>query len=416
MKKAAKYALAMSLLYGGFSFLSTSATATIDLMSNRQLVVLSETKLLDDYRNPNSIVGSISGMQMVEVACTLNEPDCLANTRGKEYIRIKTWIGEKWIEDDNKITAGGYWEEDRDITLVEDMKLYDQPNVGVYSSDEPPKDIISPQKVHVTAFYNYLYKGAHTGKAMLEAPMWYRITTKQQGQKWIVDPFIPEDFQHEERSTDRVVKMTGNELLYDHPYEVEGKGVKATPGIVQAVASSMFNIKTQIYGWFKIQLQDGTYKWVKSYPLSESESGPLMQSDLDNEKITLRTATRYFDIDGDANISLQNWLQPGTYVADKINEGWARIQTPFGWKVVNLDRAPFERPQGITITQEKVKLTSETKTYYFPLTGEVFHNAGTFNDQEVLSFEKWISPEGVNWYHISTYSGIVWVPDKPLQE
>ncbi|MDF2653516.1 MAG: hypothetical protein K0Q73_9321 [Paenibacillus sp.] len=179
MKKVAKYALAMSLLYGGLSFFSTSATARIDLMSNRQLVVLSETKLLDDYRNPSSIVGSISGMQMVEVACTLNDSNCLANNQGKEYIRIKTWIGEKWIEDDNKITAGGYWEEDRDITLVEDMKLYDQPDVGVYSSAEPPKDIIAPQKVHVTAIYNYLYKGAHTGKAMLEAPMWYRIQERQ---------------------------------------------------------------------------------------------------------------------------------------------------------------------------------------------------------------------------------------------
>ncbi|MDR6879575.1 hypothetical protein [Bacillus sp. 3255] len=414
MKKVVKYAVAMSVLYGTFSFLGTSANATIDLMSNRQLVVLSETKLLDDYRNPNSIAGSISGMQMVEVACTLNDSNCLANIQGKEYIRIKTWIGEKWIEDDSRITAGGYWEEDRDITLVEDMKLYDQPDVGIFSNSESPKDIISPQKVHVTAIYNYLYKGAHTGKAMLEAPMWYRISTKQQGEKWIVDPFIPENFQTKERSTDRVIKMTGNELLYDQPYVVQGKGVKATPGIVQAVASSVFNIKTQIYSWFKIQTHDGTYKWVKSYPLFESESGPLMQSDLDNEKIILRTATRYFDIDGGSSISLQNWLQPGTYAADRINEGWARIQTPFGWKVVNLDRAPLERPHGITLTQEKIQLTSETKTYFFPLTGEVAHEAGAFKDQEALSFEKWISPEGTNWYHISTYSGIVWVPDKPL--
>ncbi|MNR37977.1 hypothetical protein D3C85_1560440 [compost metagenome] len=64
------------------------------------------------------------------MACELNElnqpVNCLANSLGKEYIRIKTWMGEKWIEDDNKITAGGYWEGDRDITLVEDMKLYDR--------------------------------------------------------------------------------------------------------------------------------------------------------------------------------------------------------------------------------------------------------------------------------------------------
>jgi hypothetical protein len=107
---------------------------------------------------------------------------------------------------------------------------------------------------------------------------------------------------------------------------------------------------------------------------------------LPNEKITLRTATRYFDIDGDSSLSLQNWLQPGTYIAEKINEGWARIQTPIGWKVVNLDRAPLERPQGITETQEVIKLTIETKSYYFPITGEVCHGAGTFSHQDALSF------------------------------
>ncbi|TXK77669.1 hypothetical protein [Paenibacillus sp. N3.4] len=351
---------------------------------------------------------------MVEVACGLNEANCLANIGGKEYIRIKTWMGDKWIEDDNKITAGDYWEIERDITIIKEMRLYDQPDVEYYQT-EPPQDMLTPQKVHVTAKYFSLYKGAHTGRAFVMAPIWYRISTKQ-GQKWVVDPFIPEDIQKNEIPSDRIIKLNGNELLYDYPYEVAGKGVKATPGVVQVVAHSTFNIKDQIYGFYKLQLQDGTFKWVNAYPLFETERGPLMQFDLSNENITLRSATRYFDIDGDASLSLQNWLQPGTYVANKINNGWACLQTPFGWKVVNLDRAPLERPQGITETQEKVKLTSETKTYYFPLTGEVCHIAGTFNDQQALSFEKWISPQGVNWYHISTYSGIVWVPEKPLQE
>ncbi|KEQ21782.1 hypothetical protein ET33_33615 [Paenibacillus tyrfis] len=416
MKNALKYVLAVSVLFCGLSFISPKATAKIDLMSNRQLVILTETKLLDDYKNPDSVVGSIAGMQMLEIACGLNDSNCVANAGGKEYILVKTWMGNKWIEDDDRITAGDYRETERDITIVEEMKLYDQPNVGVYSKAKPPQEMLSPQKVHVTAMYSYLYKGAHTGRAMLEAPIWYRISTKQQGQKWIVDPFIPEDMKKNERPSDRIIKLTGNELLYDYPYEVAGKGVKANPGIVQVVANSSFIIKVQNYEWFKIQLEEGTFKWVKTYPRSENESGPLVQFDLSNEKITLRTATRYFDIDGESSLSLQNWLQPGTYVADKVNNGWARIQTPFGWKVVNLDRAPLERPKGITETQETVKLTSGTKTYYFPLTGEICHKAGTFKDQQALSFEKWISPQGVNWYHISTFSGIVWVPEKPLSE
>lgn len=277
-------------------------------------------------------------------------------------------------------------------------------------------ETLLPQKVHVTAKYWYLYSGARTGRAFVEAPTWYRITTEE-GQKWIVDPFILEDMQQYETPSDRIIKLTGNELLYDYPRAGAGEGEKAEPGVFQVNAISSYRIKTQHYTWFKLQQGDGAFKWVqKEYPVSEHENGLFTQFSLLNERITLRTATRYFDIDGDSGLSLQNWLQPGNYTADKINEGWARIQTPSGWKVVNLDRAPLERPQGITETQEAVKLTPETKTYYFPLTGEVCHEAGTFSNQEALSFEKWVSPEGVNWYHISTYSGIVWVPEQPLVE
>lgn len=68
MKKVVKSILMVSLFISGLSFMSTQAMATIDLMANRDLVVLAETKLLDDYNNPDSVVGSISGMQMLKVA------------------------------------------------------------------------------------------------------------------------------------------------------------------------------------------------------------------------------------------------------------------------------------------------------------------------------------------------------------
>lgn len=418
MRKAAMYMLTAAVLVSGWSGLGTAriAQASIDLMSNHQLVVLAETKLLDDYKQPESVAGSLAGMQMLRVACIPPEHDCLAEAGGKEYIRVKTWMGDKWIEDTDSITAGEYLETERDITLVEEMQMYDRPNVGIYSKTQPSKERIGPQKVRATAMYRYLYKGARTARAMLEAPVWYRISTEQYGEKWVVDPFIPEDRLKDERPTDRGIMLTGNELLYDYPYEAAGQGAKAKPGVVQAVASSLFNIKTQIYVWYKIELEDGTFKWVKTHPLAESERGPVMETDLAHETIKLRTATRYFDIGGEASLTLQDWVQPGSYIADKINNGWARIQTPAGWKVVNLDRAPLERPSGITNAQETVMLTPATKTYYFPLTGEVCHQAGTFGNQEAVSFEKWVSPQGVIWYHISTYSGIVWVPEQPLPE
>lgn len=405
MKKAGKCIIAMLVLLGSLNVLGNKAAAKIDAMANHTLVVLTETKLLEDYNNPESVVGSIAGMQTLTTACGDNG-DCLARAGGKDYVLVKTWLGDKWIEDDDRITAGTFQEVERDITIIEKMPLYNDPNVGIYRKDALPTETLLPQKVHVTAKYWYLYSGARTGRAFLEAPTWYRITTAE-GQKWIVDPFILEDMQQYEIPSDRIIKLTGNELLYDYPREGAGEGTKAGPGVAQVDAISSYMIKTEHYIWFKLRQEDGTFKWVQR---------PLTQFSLPNEQITLRTATRYFDIDGDSSLSLQNWLQPGTYAADKINEGWARIQTPSGWKVVNLDRAPLERPQGITGAQEVVQLTPETKSYYFPLTGEVCHGAGTFSNQEALSFEKWISPEGINWYHISTYSGIVWVPEKPLAE
>lgn len=412
MNRIVQWIIAMFVLFSSFMLIVNHASAKIDWVANRTVVVLTDMSLLDDYRNPDSVVGAVAGMQELSVACSLVESDCLAHSEGKDYVRIKTWLGNKWIADDNRITAGTFREVERDVTILEEMPLYDYPNVGIYRKDETPAARLSPQKVHVTAQYWYLYSGACTGRAFVEAPIWYRIDTEQ-GQKWIVDPFIPEDFQKYELPSDRIIKLTGNELLYDYPYET-GKGTKANPGVLQVAAVTNYLIKTQAYGWFKFQQGDGTFKWVKNYPLSEQ--GPLTEFNLSNDPITLRTATRYFDIDGDFSLGLQNWLQPGSYVADKINGGWARVQTPFGWKVVNLERAPLERPQGIMEAREIVKLTAETKSYYFPWTGEICHKAGAFSDQEAVSFEKWTSPEGVNWYHISTYSGIVWVPEKPLPE
>jgi hypothetical protein len=410
MKKYVNCIVIVLIFFSGLSFsFSNKAHATIDLMANSQLVILSETKLLEDYRNPNSVVGSLSGIQMVQVACSLQQRDCLAKENGKEFIRVKTWMGEKWIEDDNKITAGGYWETESDITIVNEMVMYDHPNISVFMDES--SQVLLPQKVHVTAKYQYLYKGAHTARAMLEAPMWYRISTDEFGEKWIENPFVPEDVK--EQLSDMIIKFKGNELLYDYPFVGSGKGVLASPGIRQLVSRTSIRAGVQSTYWYKVQMDDGTFKWALDYP---ADNRPLTQFDLSNEKITLRTATRYFDIDGESGPTLQNWLQPGDYVADKVNNEWARIETPYGWKIVNLERAPFERPQGIIEAREIVKLTPETLTYYFPSIGQVCHVAGTFTSQDAPSFEKWVSPEGVNWYHISTYSGIVWVPEKPITQ
>jgi hypothetical protein len=55
MKKVVMSLLVVSLFFSELCFMGTQAMATIDLMANRQLVILADTQLLDDYRKPNSI-------------------------------------------------------------------------------------------------------------------------------------------------------------------------------------------------------------------------------------------------------------------------------------------------------------------------------------------------------------------------
>lgn len=137
MKIAGKWIVVIFVLCSSLNGMSKKASAKIDAMANHTLVVLAETKLLEDYNNPESAVGSIAGMQMLTTACENND-DCLANAGGKDYVLVQTWMGNKWIEDDDRITAGTFQEVDRDITIIEKMPLYDNPNAGIYRNDILP--------------------------------------------------------------------------------------------------------------------------------------------------------------------------------------------------------------------------------------------------------------------------------------
>ncbi|MCR8636891.1 hypothetical protein [Paenibacillus radicis (ex Xue et al. 2023)] len=422
--RAGKLVVAVVLFLSVWTGASGNVKA-IDTFITTNLVVMEGTNLLNDYSKPDSIAGSITGTQNVQVACEPREQGLLgcatsdgsgASYGGKDYILVKTSLGNKWIEDNGRVIYGYYKEIDREITLVDDTKLYELP-VGMKSYDqtEQPRDtgqMLAPQKVQVTASVSYMHKWVRTGRGMVESTgTWYRVHTSWVGDKWILDPFIPEDVK--EQPTDTPIKLTGEEMLYDYPYRSTGRGEKATPGVIQPIAASIFNMRTVIVVWYKIKQNDGAVKWVQMNPQKNEE---WLKFSLPNEKVKIRTATRYFDSRWENPIELQDWLQPGDYIADEVDDGWVHVQTPLGWKWLNLQRAPLERPEGIQLTQDNVMLTPETKTYYFPLTGEICHEKGTFGYQEAQAFEKWTSPQGENWYHIPTYSGIVWLPEKPLPE
>ncbi|MCZ8521784.1 MULTISPECIES: hypothetical protein [Paenibacillus] len=388
----------------------------LDAMKTDQVVVTAQTNLLHDYRKPDSIAGSIAGIQVVKLACEPQEWDCGKKSGGKEYIPVQTWLGKKWIEDDARVVYGSYEELDREITLDSDTMLYDRPvGSGFYAPSELPPGTgqsLAPQKIRVTGAVHYMHKWVRSGRGMLEGSgTWYRVPTSWMGDRWILDPFIPEDIK--ELPTDTLLQLSGDEPLYDYPHAAAGRGEQAPAGVVQPVAFSIFTVKTEIVIWYKFQRADGSLKWVQ---IENTSHAKQREFKLDHQQVNIHTAVRLFDSPGVPGAEPQLWLQPGSYAADEVDNGWVHIETPEGWKWVNLDRAFLERPIGIKATTETVRLGPETQAYSFPLSGEVSHRQGSFSEQTAQAFEKWTSPQGVDWYHIPSFSGTVWVPEKPLPE
>lgn len=360
----------------------------------RSFVIIGETDLYAREGGGGRPLGSISPYQNVLLAP--GAPFNLFDERKpEEWLKVRTWLGDRWIRDDERVLYGTYEERKKTHTLIGTARLFDRPDVETDTGQS-----LAPQEIMTTAELRYGPKYViNATSASGKSGTWYQVETTWMGPKWILKPALMENVHA--KTVDYDLKLSGAETAYEVPYE-EGKGEAVEPGIVHAIAKWQYSPQAFfLFTWYKVSLPQGE-RWIKPEHEVLEDYKPA------NEPVKLTTKTRYFEErmpSYDRNV----WLEPGAYKAVQIVGEWTQLETPAGLKWVNLKRALLERPEGIVPTEETVKLTAETQTYWFPATGEMCHLKGFFAPQEVQAFEKWTSPEGAVWYHIKTFSGTEWV-------
>ncbi|MCZ8523574.1 MULTISPECIES: hypothetical protein [Paenibacillus] len=357
--------------------------------------IIGDTEVYSTEGGGGRPVGRIAPYQSVTLAP--DGPFSWVDERPENpWLKVTTWLGDKWIRDDDRVLYGEFREQRQTLTLMGKTRLFARPDYGTETGES-----LAPQRVVSTASIGYAPKQiTNAMSAAAQSGTWYRIDTSWRGPVWIANPALMENVRAE--AVDYNVLLTGQEMAYPAPYP-DGEGEKVEAGAVQVVARwEDRRVPFTASIWYQVKLPQGM-RWI--HPEHEA----LENYRKEEESVRLNTKTRYFD-QRVWNKESRLWLEPGTYTAVETIGDWALLDTSFGRKWVNLKRAPAERPEGIVEVREKVKLTSATQTYFFPEIEDVCHPAGSFAPQEAQAFERWISPEGRVWYHIATYSGTEWVP------
>ncbi len=389
-KLAPVWAAVLLMLSATVNYPATSYADDLSI----SFVIIGETNLYAQEGGGGRPLGSISPYQSVKLAP--GAPFNLFDERKpEEWLKVRTWLGDRWVRDDERVLYGTYEERKKTLTLIGTERLFDRPDVETDTGQS-----LAPQEIMTTAELRYGPKYViKSPRAHVQGGIWYQVETTWMGPKWIHSPALMEDVHAE--AVDYDLKLTGAEIAYEVPYE-EGKGEALEQGVVHALAKWQYSpYAFTVITWYKVRLPQGE-RWIK--PKNEV----LEDYKALNEPVKLTTKTRYFEErmpSYDRNV----WLEPGIYKAVQNVGDWTQVETPAGLKWVNLKRALLERPEGIVPIEETVKLTAETQTYRFPSTGEMAHLKGFFAPQEVQAFEKWTSPEGAGWYHIKTFSGTEWV-------
>ncbi|MFD0589481.1 hypothetical protein ACFQZE_15950 [Paenibacillus sp. GCM10027627] len=357
-----------------------------------QVVVIAKTELYHDTSGKGKPAGAVAPFQTLQVVGVDNENDWSAPLK---WLKVKTWLGDKWIKSSNIVINGQFKVTNRQVTSVYEVQLYDKPDLNTNINKW-----VSPQKLRVTGQIAYGPSSFGSAAGFLNSyGTWFRISTWL-GDKWIHNPSLLEDVV--ETPVSYTIKLTGEENTYPFPYIVESKAQKIMPQAVRVLATWETGFGPSSALWYKVKLEDGI-RWV--YP-----SSPIIPDySVVNERIVLPTDTRYFS-SPQLSLDEQNWLAPGSYEAFEISGEWRHIRLPQGGEAwVNPARALLERPEGIVETEDKVALTKESTTYRYPLTGEVAHAKGFYKPQTVQAFEKWTAPDGTVWYHFHGYGIDEWV-------
>jgi len=363
--------------------LSFAVQAHANLPVSR-LVILKDSPMFNSSSLSGEPAGIVSGPQQVNVKETLPKTD----EGDIEWFLVETWLGDKWIPASDKVATGNFETLDRDISLVQDTRLYD-----LQQSFEPTERMLPPQKVRVLGrFTTFNYKAHNVTSVGLSQHTWYRIETSY-GSKWIAEPFIPENVKAASVSFDAVLAEPA--AVFPYPTQLKEQQETLPAGTVHVNGLwGPGNRPLDQSVWLNISLPQGDrwLLWNRDIPL----------------KATLLTETRLFTEPYDKAAEI-GWLPPGTYDITANSGEWSCIETDSGRVWLRTARAPLEKPLNIQTVTDLVELTDQTITYRFPIKDEVKHPAGYYAPQKVTSSGKWISGTGEIWYRFDGADGEEWV-------
>lgn len=366
-----------------------------------QLYLLKDTPIYNNPWKSAKPAGVLTASQIVTVVSSNLIPfEERAMEEDISWFKIKTWLGDKWVEADIAGLLGGSLDKKvKTLTTVFSVPLYDRPDTRY-----PTNKSVAPQKLQVTKAFHYTNWSFTNASSFIMGGTgsWYQIDTWL-GKKWIKDPDALENVIPTPVSY--TIKLTGQETSYPNPFVIEASGEEVEPQAVQVSAEWIAGSGPNEVFWIRVTLPEGE-RWL-------SPKNPIIKDyrELD-EVISLPTKTRYYSasIIEVENVYTYNgstaWMEPGKYEAFEASGDWKHIRTKEHGEVwVNPKRALLEQPEGIISIDEKLSLTKSDTYYYFPLTGEQSHAKGFYSPQTVKVYERWISPDGSVWYHFGSGNG-----------
>ncbi|MBE1442447.1 hypothetical protein [Paenibacillus sp. OAS669] len=194
-----------------------AAEAQADTSVNEQpgkLTLLADTPVYNGASTNDGPVGIISAFQSVQVVKTSNglpeSPNQLENNR---YL-VKTWLGEKWLQNGPAVIKEKYYAVRMDVTLKDIEDIYDFPG-----DNERTVGTLSPQTVRVLGEL-YTCSDETLGSVQPESERcqpWYRVVTYL-GEKWIHPARAIEHYEDNEA----VAHLTASEANYRDKFRSSG--------------------------------------------------------------------------------------------------------------------------------------------------------------------------------------------------
>lgn len=217
-------------------------------------VIIQETKLYAKDDQSSRPLGAIAPYQNVQLAP--DAPFSFYDKRSpEEWLKVQTWLGDRWIQDDDRVLYGKYEERKNTLTLLNTAILFNDPSINAKTDQ-----MLAPQEILSTATIQYGPKYViNAMSATGQAGTWYQVNTWL-GPKWIIKPALMEDVHA--KPIDYQLKLTGVETAYLVPYEQEGSGEKLEAGTVHAIAKWQYApLPANVITWYKISLPQGE-RWV----------------------------------------------------------------------------------------------------------------------------------------------------------